>query len=304
MATNQNNLIRKLIDTIGSSIEGFNNSIPGIQERMSDEVQAELKAIELDAKGNVKASVNNLRLIIKIKAKLTNIILDDDYIRNLKQYVNGFSEVSRIQNQYFESITKEFRPSELLNEIKTQSISSTLDSLTEKGVGINISDKVGELLQRNITTGGRYSDLVKSLNNYLLSNDKGLGVLERYTKQITTDALNQYAAQYTNAVTNDLGLEWFMYTGPLIESSRTFCEALVKKKYIHKSELPDIILGRFNEFKDMQGRISPKTKLPEGMYDGTTVANFHIYRGGYNCGHQLIPVDEAVVPDAIKRMIN
>jgi hypothetical protein len=142
--------------------------------------------------------------------------------------------------------------------------------------------------------------MMGQMRDFLLTNETGAGALEKYTKQITTDALNQYAAQYTNAVTNDLGLEWFMYTGSIIDTSRPLCKALIKKKYIHKSELPDIILGKFKEFDEEGGKINPKTKLPEGMIPGTNASNFHIYRGGYQCGHQLIPIDASSVPEHIR----
>jgi hypothetical protein len=39
------------------------------------------------------------------------------------------------------------------------------------------------------------------------------------------------------------------------------------------------------------------------MIDGTNSSNFIIRRGGYNCGHQLVPVAEEAVPLEIRSKI-
>jgi hypothetical protein len=145
--------------------------------------------------------------------------------------------------------------------------------------------------------------MVERLREYLTTTKAGDGALERYAKQITTDALNQYSAQYLQVVSNDLGLQWYRYTGAEIETSRPFCKACLDKQYIHQSEIPDLLAGKFPEFKKEGGEINSKTKLPQGMIAGTNPENFHIYRGGWNCGHQLVPVSEDRVPEIAKALI-
>jgi hypothetical protein len=49
--------------------------------------------------------------------------------------------------------------------------------------------------------------------------------------------------------------------------------------------------------------IYAKTGLPLGMKDGTTPENFIVHRGGWNCGHQLVPVSEAAVPEDVRKKI-
>lgn len=297
---NQQELIKKIIESIDSAVDGFGKKVPGHQQRIVDELALLLKDLELSG-DSIKQSAKNLAAIAKIKGKLEQIVNSDEWLGDVKKYLQSFNEVTKLQNQYFGTLRSEFKPTPLLNEIKKQSLDATFNSLTAEGINPTITSKVQDILRKAITSGSSYTQTMKQLNEFVSTNKSGVGVLERYTKQITTDALNQYSAQYTNAVTNDLGLDWFMYTGALIDSSRTFCKALIKKKYIHKSELADIILGNFKEFEDMDGEINPKTDLPQGMIAGTNVANFHIYRGGYQCGHQMIPVDEGSVPVAIKK---
>jgi len=303
VANNQNEIIKQLIETIDNRVNGFNSSIPNIQQGILDEITNLLSGIKLN-NGNIATATENLKLVVKIKSKINSLIQNGEYKSSLKEFIGAFSEIEKLQTQYFQQLTKKYSPPKVLGAIREQSVNTALDSLTDAGIAVNVTNKIGEILNKNITSGAKYSDMVNQLRDFVITNESGAGVLERYTKQITTDALNQYSAQYTNAVTNDLGLDWFMYTGSLIASSRIFCEALVKKKYIHRSELPNIILGKFKEFEDMDGTISDKTGLPVGMIAGTTAENFHVYRGGYNCGHQLVPVDESIVPEWIKSDIS
>ncbi|MBK7885129.1 MAG: hypothetical protein IPJ81_16090 [Chitinophagaceae bacterium] len=134
------------------------------------------------------------------------------------------------------------------------------------------------------------------MQNYLIDNETGEGQLQKYTKQITTDALNQYSGQYTQIVSSDLDFEWFRYSGSNIETTRPFCLACTKKKFIHISEIPQLLKGNFPEFREFDGVINEKTGLPAGLIAGTDVSNFMINRGGYNCAHQLRPVSEDLVP--------
>ena len=71
---------------------------------------------------------------------------------------------------------------------------------------------------------------------------------------------------------------------------------MVEKKFFHKSEIPELLKGNFPQFKAMGGEIYPKTGLPQGMVPGTNPETFLIYRGGYNCMHQAVPVSEDIVP--------
>jgi GNAT superfamily N-acetyltransferase len=69
---------------------------------------------------------------------------------------------------------------------------------------------------------------------------------------------------------------------------------------VHKSEIPTILLG---DIDGHECEIYAKTGLPLGMKDGTTPENFIVHRGGWNCGHQLVPVAPEAVPEDVRRKI-
>jgi len=65
-------------------------------------------------------------------------------------------------------------------------------------------------------------------------------------------------------------------------------------------------LTRFDDFLrgDINGKkvpINKKTGLPEGLEAGTNVSNLAVKAGGWNCGHQFMPVSSKIVP---KELLN
>ena len=295
-------LINQLFNTITGAVDSFDSSIPAIQQDMLDEVSLLLKDLDLTS-GRIAPSVANLRTVAKAQGKLERIVLENkEYKDQLTSYMDEFGKISDLNSEYFTSIEGKFKPSSLLREMEKQSISSTIESLTGAGISSNVADPVYDLIRQNVTTGTKYTDLVKSLSDYIKGQGETLGSLDRYVKQITTDALNQFSANYMEIAASDLNLKWYQYSGVRIETSRKFCVAMLRKKHYHKVEIPDLIKGRFTQFAQAGGSIS-QTGLPSGMVKGTNVENFQIYRGGYNCHHQAIPVAESSVPAKTRKSV-
>lgn len=294
-----------IIKEIEKAVARFNDQIPKMQREMFNEIQGELKRLDT-ANGRIKTTVANLRVIISIKNKMLKLILTPDYIAEVKEFAKAFNEVTKLQNQYFRSIESSFKPSTFLKEVRTQAIADTVAKLTESGIGSTIQEQISNILRTNITTGGSYAALTNQLRESLLNTETD-GILQRYAKQITTDSLNQYSAQYTEKVSSDLGFEWYAYQGSDITTTRPFCDAMTDFRYFHVSEIPRLLraegLYYLKDGVKTKVPIYDKTKLPHGMIPGTNASNFQINRGGYNCGHQIRPVSERLVPADIKERV-
>lgn len=258
----------------------------------------------LDTNGNnIKVATSNIKVLATLKSRLEKIMLNPNYIDSVKQYLKSFNQVVQLQNDYFKEIESKFKPPKLTDEIKKQAIGSVAKQLTETGLGANVVDKIQDILRKAITSGSGYTSLTKQLTDFLIDNKSGDGQLVKYTKQITTDAINQFSGQYTQLISSDLGFEWFRYSGSNIETTRPFCLACTERKWFHISELPEVLKGQFDEFRKYDGTINKKTELPEGMIPGTDISNFQIYTGGYNCMHKWRPVSEDLVPADIKQRV-
>lgn len=302
-----------ILKAIDEAVEKFNDKIPAAQKRMYDGIVEELKRLDISNR-RIKTTVANLRVIQSIKNKLLKLIVTPEYLKDVKEFVSQFNEVTKLQNAYWEQVGEKYTPRPLLREIRKQAIGDTIKNLTESGIGATIGDQIATILRTNITTGGSYADLTEQLREKILNTNTD-GALAKYAKQITIDSLHQYSAQYSQTVSSDLGFEWYAYQGTEIMTSRPFCQAMVENnRYFHISQVPNLLKGldaQGNRLKYKDNKtgkektvgLYDKTELPYGFIAGTNVANFFINRGGYGCGHQARPVTERLVPIAVREFV-
>ncbi len=180
-----------------------------------------------------------------------------------------------------------------------------MEALMGSGLKANVTDKLNDILLRAVTTNARFADLQEELRAHLLGKDGGQGAFARYATTYATTALSQFTGQNNKLFTDDLGTDWFEYVGSNIETSRPFCLACTKKRYIHRSEIHDLLAGHIHIVggDDIDVEIYDKTGLPKGMIDGTTEENFQVNVGGWNCRHQLVPIAAEAVPENIRQEI-
>lgn len=292
--------IEALIKTMEDAIENFQRQIPGIQKGLSDSLLTELKDLKLQD-GKILNSPENLKLILNLKNKIERLIIGEGYKKEVQNFIEAFNTVGELQEQYFAAYNYKFKPSKTLQIIKEMSIDKTLNDLLGQGLQSNIVDAVQDVLIANVTAGGSYASMTQQLQNDILNSNAGEGSLQRYTKTITTDAINQYSAQYHETLAIDLNFDWGRYVGSNITTSREFCLLLTAKEWVHRSELPEIIKGHIDGHSC---KLSSSTGLPLGMKAGTNVDNFKIMRGGWHCGHQWFWVPNAAVPTYIKARLD
>lgn len=294
---------KDILSRITEAIDGFNKNIPASQKAMLNAIEEEVKRLDL-RNGRIKTTVANLKIVASIKAKMLRLVLNPDYVGEVKQFVQAFRDVTTLQNEYWKSVEAKYAPPKILKQIRQQAIQDTVGKLGDAGIGVNIGDQIASVLNTNITTGGSYASLTDQLRELLTDTKKSGGLLTRYARQITTDSINQYSASVTNIISNDLGFEWMAYQGSDIVTTRPWCDAMTDRRYFHVSEINDLIEAKdlyyMKDGKKTKVPIYAKTGLPHGMIEGTNAENIFIRRGGYNCGHQIRPVPERNVPQDVK----
>jgi len=302
---------KNILTLIDKAIEKFNKRIPASQRAMLDEIELELRRLDLSG-DKIKTTVANLKIVNSIKNKLQRLILTDDYRTDVKEFVRAFNDVTKLQNEYWKGIESTFKPRPLLREIRKSAITDTVKALGEAGIGTAIGEQIAGILRTNITAGGAYKQLTGQLRESL-TDTVTPGLLSKYAKQISVDSIQQYNRTYTNTVSGDLGFDFFAYQGSDITTTRHFCDALTDRRYFHVSEVPGLLKADDLYYSTDDGgkkkvEIYDKTGLPQGMIPGTNPENFFIRAGGYNCQHSIRPVSETLVkssaPDEYNRIIN
>jgi hypothetical protein len=290
---------KELLKLLESATENFSKALPEVEQQALRRVELLVKDLEIK-NGNILNTVSNLRVIGRIKAELEGAIMTPKYIKAVQEFVNVFDAIAEVQKAYFMANFQKKPPKELLDQIQKQAKDAVVDKLLGRGFDAEIVMKVEDILRTNITTGGSYSKLAEQLRQFMLTTSGAGGIPSRiaaYAKTLTVDSINQFSAQYHDQIQSKLNLKWYMYVGSNLTTTRQFCELLTKKKYVHISELPAIIDGQID---GKQVKMNPKTKLWYGAIEGTNEANFRIYRGGHNCGHQFIAVNALLVPKEIR----
>lgn len=294
--------IKDIIATQEKAAANFDKAVETSEKKIFDEVVLLIKDLETTPKGNIKTSISNLKRVQKIRTQLSKIANNKEYLKAVADLVGSFDKIYQQQLAFYAKKNQSTRSAEKKKLVQTIARENTIESLSGAGLATNVLDRLDNMLVKAVTTGAKFSDLQDELHAYLVTDSKSQGALAKYAKTYAVTALSQYAGQNNKLFTEDLGTEWFEYVGSEIETTRPLCNALIKKRYIHKSEIPEILKGHIHieGGEDIDVEIYPKTKLPYGMIEGTNADNFQVNVGGWNCRHQLIPVADAAVPENIR----
>ena len=258
--------------------ERFLSGIKQSNTHLYRRVIAIIKDLNITSDGRIKTTKANLSKLLRSQQELEKAILTDTYQARTAQFLASFASIKKLADLYLLGLISFDVNKPLYQFIVEDSIRLTQNSLLSSGISQGVSKPIYQLLQQNVTSGGFFDELVESLRIQIQGNESRLGVLERYSKQITADALNQFNANYTQAFTKDLKLDWFLYRGGIRSTTRDYCRRRANK-YWHRSEIEKSTSRSWN-----------------GKATGTNSNTIFVKRGGYGCRHQYIPVLDNAVP--------
>ena len=298
----------EIFNQVDNAEARFNGVITKTEKQIFDSAVDAIKRLDVDASGYIKTTTANLKLLQEIKSRLERIANNKEYLQGVKELAKAFADIYKAQVAYYSNEFAQKSMNEHTRDrydaMKRIAVSNTIDGLTGAGLQSGVLDSLNKMLLKAVTGGEKYSDLVSSFRNQLISSKDGQSAFAKYAGTYATTALTQYAGQNNRLFTDDLGCEWFEYVGSQIETTREFCNVILEHHpYIHKTEIPQILKGEIVSQKTgelIHVSLNPKTGLPKGMIEGTTPENFQINVGGWNCRHQLCPVAKESVPADIR----
>ncbi len=278
------------VNEIQDAIDTFTIGLPELDKKQYDKVYALLKDLSLDADGHIKPTIENLKVIARVKNQLGSFIDLPIYQNKIIELNSALDTIAKVQTDYMAKTFISFTMPKTVPKLQELAFSSTVDQLAGAGVQTEVVDISADLVEQHIRDGSSFSTLVDELKVQMVGNDKIPSRLISFSKGVINDTLSGFARNYNALVTDDLDLEYFVYVGSLVGTSRPMCEVLVAKEYIHKSELPGIA----------RGIVDGNFVGTQGFMPSTTGANF-IYRcAGWNCSHLCIPVPSSVVPKILR----
>lgn len=271
-------LISKLTALVDGATESFSAAARAAQRDVLNRIELLMSQVEFTGE-LIKPSAANLKLLRTIDREIRNTLMNSGYAARGQDFIENFSTIGGLQDQYFSGLAEAFAPSEaIFNRIRNSAISLTEESLMGAGLDSQFIEPIRKILNDNIVSGGSFFDMKKQVREFILGNSERLGRLESYSGQITRDSLNQFSRNYHEQIAQGLKLNWFLYRGGFVKDTRPFC-AERAGKYYHRTEVE-----RW-----------PNQKWA-GKIPGTTASTIYVYAGGFMCQHFIVAVHEAVVP--------
>lgn len=276
------NLNDQLSGIVERAESALSKSVTKTQRQLFEQMQNLLKGLELDAQGLIKQSGANRKLLAKVDRIFDKAVKQSGYYIALNKYVDNFSLVADANNKYFGFILDNFTPdAHYLKSLQKTSISTIENLLANDGLEVQLKQPLKEILNQNVNTSASFSDLLSQVREFINGNADREGKLLRYSKQISRDSLFNFSASMQESVSEKAGLNYYYFSGGLMDDSRPFCIERAGKFY-SKREIED--WAKLNW---------------AGKRAGTTSSTIFIYRSGYNCTHSYIPVSEAIVPKEV-----
>ena len=238
-----------------------------------------LREFQIDEFGNLIYNTHNINLVNDLDKLMNrfNTLYQDSVIAG---YSNDLLKVTDLSAQYFVSVT----------DLKTKVFDSLKKNqpLLGRQLGVKIQRGKSQLIRggyldrlaqneevrrelKNIAIGNisgkaSFKDFANSIRETIVGREGVDGALTKYYKQYAYDGFSAVQAATDLYMADSLGLNYFIYSGSTIKTTRPFCIERVNQ-----------IFSR--EEAETWEALDWKGKNPN--------VSFFIARGGYNCRHQL-----------------
>lgn len=272
-------LARQIEEIILAADARFATSMGRVQNNLYESLLTIIKNLEVDQDGYILQNGANRKLLGDAEAKIYEIFNSTPYQNAVTNYVFTIPGIDKLNQEYFMTMPR-FKENKLfLKSLQSQTIKTIEQYILQDGLQSQVIDPLVQIMNQNVNTGGRFSGFLEQVQNYIKGSPKVEGRALRYSRNFLKDSLFQYSRSYQESVTRDLDLNWYLYSGGLIDTSRPFC--------IERA-------GKYFQRKEIESWASESWA---GKHQQTTESSIFIFCGGYSCSHSLIPVHESIVPE-------
>lgn len=220
--------IDKRQSSLGSSIASAERELFG---RLLEEITSELTF----KNGVIENSVNNYLVLIRLDRAF------DSWVNEVmnpvtKEYVKDLFSIAEMTGAYYEGYAAE----KLINDIATSNellrAALGIDSKGNLIKGSIIADissvsnvrvEIKQIALLGINSGQTLKEFTKAIRDYVKGVEKGGGAVNRFFKSRQSgyayDLFNKVAEIKNEEFRNQLDLQYFIYSGDIIQDSRAFC---------------------------------------------------------------------------------
>lgn len=275
--------IRAREDAAGRFDQGLEHFIKRMQSSFWAEISKILPELSLDENGNIKKSnIGNISKIGKVATRVEVEFANQrvglfQYIINRTQRLLGynksyFREVARPDLKIDSRVSRIVLLNLGYDVVKNKVISGGwLDSL---GDNRRLTGDIARDMRNAIQGGVGFGEFQQQFKDRF-TGQNGLGYLERHFETFSRDLFMQVDRTTQKLYADNLGLDYYLYSGTLKDNTRSFCKARVQNYYTS---------DEIEKWRDLNF----KGKYLVG-YDPFT------HCGGYNCRHHLSAVSKELL---------
>lgn len=288
-------LIKKKNQRLQSIPDALLSVVEKTQKQIYSEIISLLDKLERTG-GAITVSEQNLLIMSEIMDDLKKVLFESDYPDAVKDFAKEFDVQKKVNDDYFnkafETEADKTVAEALVKKAKADAVQALLDSPLDD----NFLKPIENILIDSIATGSGFTETLKAIQDFVEGSDDKDGKLLSYSKQIAHDDFAFSDRSYANAISDDLEVEWYYYSGGTLDTTRCFCKER-HEKYFHYKEIQ-----AWGEGKDLGECRSGD--LWQGAVPSTNAQTIFIYAGGFGCIHSIMPVSVFQVPkDVIQRNI-
>lgn len=238
--------------------------------------------------------IKNFLLVDKIKQDLKDDLINGDYKEAVKEFSTEFGKQMDFNDEYYSRLSDKYK-GDVAEEAVKRIQKSTVENLIKDSVEKDFLKPLESILNNAVASGSDFTETLVRINTFVEGNEDEYGAIEKYAKQLAHDSFANADRAYGNAVADELELEFFLYAGDEIQTTRCFCQERHGKFY-HWKEIAE--WGR--------GENVGSCGFPwQGMNRDTNETTIFNYAGGYNCLHSIAGVSIFDVPkDDVQRNVD
>jgi len=267
--------------------DAFLERLPAVQRRVFEKLLERLSKLQTKD-GNILFNSENKRIIESLRTYIHDELLSTDYPKAVKNFSDEFITQGNLTKSYYQSaFDTTFSTALAESSVKTIQ-KSVVRSLITDSVEANFLTPLENVLNIAVQSGAGFTDTVKNIREFVEGSDTTDGRILQYSKQLAHDSFANADRSYNAVVSDELGIEWYLWAGGEIATSRCFC---IERhgKYYHRKEVE--MWGR----KEGLGDCNVGDGWA-GMNRNTDEKTIFIYGGGYGCLHTVAGVSIFDVP--------
>lgn len=257
-------------------IEALLREMSSFQDRTALRIAEILSDLDISG-GRIVASEANIARLSEVMGLVESGFADPRWQRAVRDYLGTFDALGANTMAYISELGTV--DGAILTALRQQYKLLAADYLlTAQSFARSLLNPIAQEVGAFIATGGRYSDLVRSVSNIVTGGEEADGAVLGNARTAVNDLVSVYERTATQVASEQVGAEFFLYQGRPIKSTRPFCRERAGK-YYHKREIENWAGEEW-----------------QGKAEGTNERTIFSFLGGYNCRHVLVPVSRRGVP--------